>query len=149
MQCEFLVSYFGMAKLGPQGSAHLHHLSILELLLVWPVGHMDPHIADCVTKPSQMPWSGNLPIWMWRINLHSHLYYSLMWLRMGENFEELAKEGGEFILKWKGHLNVVSQNLEPASIFFSTFSFWFETQFIQTKQKYYDDLQNSKIVIIT
>ena len=32
---------------------------ITELLLVWPVDHMDPDITDWVTKPSQLPWAGN------------------------------------------------------------------------------------------
>ena len=44
------------AKLGPLGSGHLHHLMfITELLLVWHVGYMDPHITDWATKPSQVP----------------------------------------------------------------------------------------------
>ena len=46
----------GRAKLGPLGREHLHHLMFTtELLLVQPVGHMDPHITDKVTKPSQVP----------------------------------------------------------------------------------------------
>ena len=46
----------GSAKLGPLGRGHLHHLMfITELLLVYPVGHMDPYIMDKVTKPNQVP----------------------------------------------------------------------------------------------
>ena len=42
-------------KLGPLGRGHLYHLMfIIELLLVWPVGNMDPlltlHYLLCVTK---------------------------------------------------------------------------------------------------
>ena len=44
-----------MAKLGLLGREHLHHLFMTELLLVWPVGQMDSHIKDCVTKLSQVP----------------------------------------------------------------------------------------------
>ena len=37
----------GRAKFGPLGRGHLHHLIfITELLLVSPVGHMDPNITD-------------------------------------------------------------------------------------------------------
>ena len=54
----------GRAKLGPLGREHLHYLMfITELLLVWPIGNMDPHITDWVTKPSQVPWTGNLVIY--------------------------------------------------------------------------------------
>ena len=35
---------------------------ITALLLVCPVGHIDPHITDWVTKPRQMLLTGNLPI---------------------------------------------------------------------------------------
>ena len=46
----------GMANLGLLGREHFHHLMfITELLLVEPVGHMDPDITDQVTKPSQVP----------------------------------------------------------------------------------------------
>ena len=44
-----------MAKLELLGREHLHHLFMTELLLVWPVGQMDSHIKDCVTKLSQVP----------------------------------------------------------------------------------------------
>ena len=45
----------GRAKLGPLGRGHLHHLMfITELLLVWPVAHIDPLLTPysllCVTK---------------------------------------------------------------------------------------------------
>ena len=44
------------AKLGPLGRRHLHHLIfITELLLVWALGHADPHLTDWITKPSQVP----------------------------------------------------------------------------------------------
>ena len=41
----------GRVKLAPIGNGHL------QLLLVWLVGCMDPHITGCVTKPSQVPWT--------------------------------------------------------------------------------------------
>ena len=62
----------GRAKLGSLGRGHFHHLFITELLLVQPVVHIDPHITDKVTKPSQVPWTGNLQTWMWHLNLQSH-----------------------------------------------------------------------------
>ena len=49
-------------KHGPLGRRHLHYLFITELLLFWPVGYMNPHLTDWVTEPSQVPWTGNLPI---------------------------------------------------------------------------------------
>ena len=46
----------GMANLGLLGREHFRHLMfITELLLVQPVGHMDPDITDKATKPSQVP----------------------------------------------------------------------------------------------
>ena len=48
-------------------------LLITELLLVWAVGHKDPQITDCATKrASQVPWTGKLLTWMWRLSLQSH-----------------------------------------------------------------------------
>ena len=65
---------FDSAKLGPLGRGHLHHLMfITELLLVSFIGHMDPNITDWATKPSQVPWNGNLPTWIWRLNLQNYL----------------------------------------------------------------------------
>ena len=68
---------------------------ITELLLVWSVGHMNLHISDCATKPSQVPWNGNPPT-----RLYHHSYYSLLCDKVtekwGQIFEELAKEGGPF-----------------------------------------------------
>ena len=53
----------GSLKLGTLERGHLRHLMfITALLLVCPVGHIDPHITDWVTKPRQMLWTGNLPI---------------------------------------------------------------------------------------
>ena len=41
------------AKLGPLGRGNLYHLLfIIELLVVWPIGHIDPYITDWVTKPT-------------------------------------------------------------------------------------------------
>ena len=46
---------YDRAKLGPLGRWHLHHLMfITELLLVWPVGHIDPDITDWAIKPIQV-----------------------------------------------------------------------------------------------
>ena len=43
------------ANLGQLGKRHLHHPKfITESLLVWPVGHMDLHITDWVTKSIQV-----------------------------------------------------------------------------------------------
>ena len=68
---------------------------ITELLLVWSVGHMNLHISDCATKPSQVPWNGNPPT-----RLYHHSYYSLLCDKVtekwGQIFEGLAKEGGPF-----------------------------------------------------
>ena len=53
---------YGRAKLETLRKGHHHHLMfITESLLVWPVGHMDPSVTDWATKPSQVPWNGNLP----------------------------------------------------------------------------------------
>ena len=58
---------YGMAKLGTLGRGQCHNLiSVTGLLLVWPVGHMDPH------KQSQVPRTGNLSSWMWHLKLLSH-----------------------------------------------------------------------------
>ena len=67
---------WGKGKLGPLGRRHLHHLFITELLLVWSVGHMDPHATDWVTKPSHMPWTGNLAIFKVVIHFNLLLTYS-------------------------------------------------------------------------
>ena len=48
------------AKFSPIRRGHLHYLMfITELLLVWPVGHMDPNVTDWATKPIQVSWYGN------------------------------------------------------------------------------------------
>ena len=92
----------GWAKPGPLGRVHLHHLMfITELLLVWPVGHIDPLLRDWATKPSQVPWNGNPPTWMWRLNLQSHSQYSLFcgtkWQRNGNKFlKNLQTKDGHF-----------------------------------------------------
>ena len=36
---------------------------ITELVIVLPVGHIEPHITNWVTKPSQVTWTGNLSVW--------------------------------------------------------------------------------------
>ena len=50
----------GRAKVGPRGSRHYHHLLITEILIVSILGHIEPHIRDCITKPSQVPRTGHL-----------------------------------------------------------------------------------------
>ena len=46
----------GRGKPGLQGQGRLHHLMyITELLLVLPVGHMNPYVTDWVTKSSSVP----------------------------------------------------------------------------------------------
>ena len=52
----------GTVKLTPLGRRYLHHLFITELLLVWPAGHMNPRITHWFTKPSLLPWTGNLSV---------------------------------------------------------------------------------------
>ena len=48
----------GRAKSAQLERGHLHHLAfITDLLLVWPVDHMDPHITDWVTKPIEVTWT--------------------------------------------------------------------------------------------
>ena len=45
----------GRAKHGTLGKGHLHHLMLInEVLIVWPVGYMDPNITDWVIKPIQV-----------------------------------------------------------------------------------------------
>ena len=84
----------GRAKLGPLGKRHLHHLLfITELLLVWPVGHRDPNITDWATKPSQVPWNGNLATWMQclKVRLPSSKkisFYLLQWKKTFKNDEK-------------------------------------------------------------
>ena len=78
------------------GRGNCHHLMFIsELLLVWSVGRMNPHISDCATKPIQVPWNGNPTT-----RLYHHSYYSLLCDKViekwGEIFEELAKEEGSF-----------------------------------------------------
>ena len=60
VSCQLFVC--GRVKLGSLGKRHPHHLSITEFLLIRPVGHMDPHITDWVTRHTQEPWAGNMPI---------------------------------------------------------------------------------------
>ena len=46
IQSEFAVIYFDVAKsnFDPLAKGNLHHLTFITvLLLVWKVGHMDPH----------------------------------------------------------------------------------------------------------
>ena len=58
------------AKLGPLGRRNLQHqIFITELLLVWLVGYMKPNTTDWATIRSQVPWNGNLPTWIWHLNL--------------------------------------------------------------------------------
>ena len=85
-------------KLGSLGRGHLHHLIyITELLIVWTVGYMDSNIIDWGTKPIQLFWNGNLPTWMWCLNLHNQLQYSLLGQRGGKRFlKNLQKGEGHF-----------------------------------------------------
>ena len=95
----------GRTKLGPLGKGHLHHLMfITELLLVWPVSHMDPLLS-----------------------LYSLLYVT-KWQRNGWDFWRTWKRE-TVILKPRRHLNVVftSSELKPASVSSRTFPFWFGT----------------------
>ena len=89
----------GRAKCGPLGRGHLHHLMFIttELLLVWPVAHMDPLLTlyslFCVTR----------------------------WQRNGVRFlKNVQKRDGR-------RLNVVftSSELKSASVSSRTFQFWF------------------------
>ena len=92
---------YDRAKFRPLGRRHLHHLMfITELLLVWPVGHMDPNITDWATNPSQMPWNCNLPTWMWCYSSEPFIIFPVVCNRVTEEWretlDELAKEGGSF-----------------------------------------------------
>ena len=64
-------------KLAQLGRGHLDQLMfITELLLIWAVVHMGPHVTDWVTKPSQVPQTGNLPICQVVIHLNFLHAYS-------------------------------------------------------------------------
>ena len=87
---------FGCRRTKPRllGREHLHHLMfITELLLVKPSGYIDPHITDKVTKPSQAPWIGSLPTWMWR--LKAYLRYKM---RTSQNVSSEEQVNNFFIL---------------------------------------------------
>ena len=46
----------GKANFEPLASGHFWILmSITALSIVWPVGHIEPHMIDWVTQPGQMP----------------------------------------------------------------------------------------------
>ena len=84
---------FDRAKLGPLVRGHLYQLIfITKLLLVWHVGHPDSHITDWVTKPSQVPWTVNLPTWMWCLNL----VILLEWQSDRDMGKNLQKREGHF-----------------------------------------------------
>ena len=59
----------------PLGRGCLLHLCMTGLLLFWPVDHIDPLITDWVTKPSHMPWAGNLPI----CQIVTHFNFLVTW----------------------------------------------------------------------
>ena len=89
---------------------------------------MDPHKIDKVTKPSQVPWTGNLPTWMWRFNLQSHSQYSLLyvtkWQGNGERFlENLKKREGHFQIMKSLNVAIIESELESASVSSWTFPF--------------------------
>ena len=88
----------GKTKFEPLRRGHLQHLFITTLLLVWSVGHMDPHITDWVTKPGKVPRKFELATYWFRCDaltcwaIRNTLCF--MWQndrRMGEVFQELAK----------------------------------------------------------
>ena len=122
----------GRVKLGPLERGHLHHLFINELLLVWPVGHMDPHTTDWTIKSRQVSWTGNLPTWMWHFNpraIHNTLY--CMWQgdkSNGERFlKNLKKREGHFQIILSLNVIFTTSELESSCISFRTFQYWFGT----------------------
>ena len=65
IQSQFLVNYLHVA--GPNlGHWEGDLLSIVCWIIITSLTylqvHMDPHITDWITKPSQVPWTGNQPI---------------------------------------------------------------------------------------
>ena len=87
--------------LGPLGTGYLHTLIfITELLLVWPVGHMDLIEKIGPLNQAQVSWNGYLPTWMWHLNLEPFLILSIIFDKVpeewGEISEELLNEGGSF-----------------------------------------------------
>ena len=83
----------------------LHLMFITELLLVLPAGHIDPHIIDRVTKPSQVPWTYQLESDTLTYGAIRNMYVTE---ELRKTFEELANKGGVF---WN--------NVDVASMLFS------------------------------
>ena len=69
-----------------------HLVFITESLLVEPVGHMDPDIKDKVTKPIQVPWTGNLPTECVSIKVVSATFLLVCFLSLKECTCETKKK---------------------------------------------------------
>ena len=83
----------GRAKFEPLGRRHLCHLFIAELLKVWPVGYMDLHITDWVTKTSQVPYNLN-----WQpTNLSSSYTFQFSAYILSLNYQEYNYSSWDFI----------------------------------------------------
>ena len=103
-----------------------------ELLLVWPVGHMDSHIADWVAKLSQGKEMVTFHLECDALTcraIRNTLY--CVWQSdrgMGRDFWRTCKRG-KVILKQCRCLNVffIASELKPASITSRKFPFWFGT----------------------
>ena len=123
------------------GKAKRHLMFITALLLVQPVGHVDPHITDWVTKPGQVPKEFELATYQFEYDALTYwvigntLHY--MWQcdrEMVKGFPRTCKREG-LILKQRRPLNVIftTPELGPASVSSITFSFWFGTLLMKKK----------------
>ena len=114
----------GKAKLGPLRRRNLHHLMfITPLLLVLFLGHINPHITDCVTKLVVREFE--LTTWWLECEVLTYwairntLYY--MWQGgrgMGRGFPRTCKRG-RFISKEHWPLTVVFTHPKCLSLYIS------------------------------
>ena len=136
-KCVFghLFGYY-KATFKPKTRGNLHHpMFVTELLLVWTVGHMDPHITVWVIKPAHVPSEFELKTYQFECGALAYRAIrntiNYMWQSNYERcFKNLQK--GRVILKLRRPPDVVftACELEPACTSSNTFSFWFRTLFI-------------------
>ena len=104
---------------------------ITALLLVWPVGHMNPHITDWATKPCKVASEFELATYQFECDALTYctssntLHY--MWLsdkEMGRGFWRTAKGWGSFwnnvdlLMLFSRHLNWNLLSFLPAHFHF-------------------------------